>query len=216
MVSVPSFRKTFGYDYEGEAVIPASWLSGFNSISSVGQFFGGFACSWLSDRIGRKTIGQLKRRCGPRSPEFRYGPRHLGRTRGKPGKTGTDGHFSYYRARNSRKLRLSRFQLLRFDLDCSADHALPLTVWYVKRFPVSDRAGKLGTDEHISYFRGQRQLSFRPTWRSGMQCPLPSFSHVRKCKLTPLPNAGQKEPHGNLPARTQDPRRERQRERENC
>ena len=40
--------------YEGEAVIPASWLSGFNSISSVGQFFGGFACSYLCDRIGRK------------------------------------------------------------------------------------------------------------------------------------------------------------------
>lgn len=54
MVSVPSFRRTFGYDYQGQAVIPASWLSGFNSISSVGQFFGGFACSWLSDRIGRK------------------------------------------------------------------------------------------------------------------------------------------------------------------
>lgn len=35
-------------------MIPASWLSGFNSISSVGQFFGGFACSLLSDRVGRK------------------------------------------------------------------------------------------------------------------------------------------------------------------
>jgi sugar porter (SP) family MFS transporter len=35
-------------------VLPASWQSGFNSISSVGQFFGGFACSWCSDRIGRR------------------------------------------------------------------------------------------------------------------------------------------------------------------
>jgi MFS family permease len=35
-------------------VIPASWQSGFNSISSVGQFFGGFICSWLSDRVGRR------------------------------------------------------------------------------------------------------------------------------------------------------------------
>ena len=42
------------YQYQDEWVIPASWLSGFNSISSVGQFFGGFACSWLSDRVGRK------------------------------------------------------------------------------------------------------------------------------------------------------------------
>jgi Sugar (and other) transporter len=42
------------YQFEDEWVIPAPWLSGFNSISSVGQFFGGFACSWLSDRVGRK------------------------------------------------------------------------------------------------------------------------------------------------------------------
>lgn len=42
------------YLFEGDYVIPASWLSGFNSISSVGQFFGGFICSWLSDRLGRK------------------------------------------------------------------------------------------------------------------------------------------------------------------
>ena len=35
-------------------MIPASWLSGFNSISSVGQFFGAFVCSYLADRIGRK------------------------------------------------------------------------------------------------------------------------------------------------------------------
>ncbi|KAK7899976.1 hypothetical protein LTR67_003722 [Exophiala xenobiotica] len=72
MISVPQFRLTFGYVengnlsrehqltsaryiYEGQPVLPASWQSGFNSISSVGQFFGGFACSWMSDRIGRKN-----------------------------------------------------------------------------------------------------------------------------------------------------------------
>lgn len=42
------------YIYEGEPVLQASWQSAFNSVSSIGQFFGGFACSWLSDRIGRK------------------------------------------------------------------------------------------------------------------------------------------------------------------
>jgi MFS family permease len=40
--------------YKGQPVLPASWQSGFNSISSVGQFFGGFACSWFADRWGRK------------------------------------------------------------------------------------------------------------------------------------------------------------------
>ena len=54
MISVPQFRLTFGYIFKGQPVLPASWQSGFNSISSVGQFFGGFACSWLADRFGRK------------------------------------------------------------------------------------------------------------------------------------------------------------------
>ena len=42
------------YIYKNDAVIPASWQSGFNSISSAGQFFGGFLCSWMADRIGRR------------------------------------------------------------------------------------------------------------------------------------------------------------------
>ena len=54
MIGVPQFRKMFGYMYNGAPVLPASWQSAFNSISSVGQFFGGFICSWISDRIGRK------------------------------------------------------------------------------------------------------------------------------------------------------------------
>jgi MFS family permease len=35
--------------------LPASWQSAFNSISSVGQFGGGFLCSWLADRHGRRV-----------------------------------------------------------------------------------------------------------------------------------------------------------------
>lgn len=40
--------------FEGQPVLAASWQAGFNSISSVGQFFGGFACSQIADRFGRK------------------------------------------------------------------------------------------------------------------------------------------------------------------
>lgn len=43
-------------------MIPADWLTAFNIVSSVGQFFGGFACSAISDRMGRKkslTLGVL-------------------------------------------------------------------------------------------------------------------------------------------------------------
>lgn len=59
MVGVPAFREFFGYIYRPpngpeEAVVPAGWLAAFNSISSVGQFFGGFICSWCSDKIGRR------------------------------------------------------------------------------------------------------------------------------------------------------------------
>ncbi|KAK8931769.1 hypothetical protein H634G_04288 [Metarhizium anisopliae BRIP 53293] len=54
MLSVESFRRDFGYIYDGEAVLPADWQTAFNTVSSVGQFFGGFLCAWLADRIGRK------------------------------------------------------------------------------------------------------------------------------------------------------------------
>lgn len=59
MIGVPSFRRDFGYEFindkgEEDWVIPADWLAAFNTISSVGQFFGGFMCSVISDRIGRK------------------------------------------------------------------------------------------------------------------------------------------------------------------
>ncbi|KAE8378536.1 maltose permease [Aspergillus bertholletiae] len=62
MVSVPAFREYYGYVYKGSPVIPANWLSAFNVISSVGQFFGGFLCSYVADRIGRKkslTMGVI-------------------------------------------------------------------------------------------------------------------------------------------------------------
>ncbi|KID78870.1 General alpha-glucoside permease [Metarhizium brunneum] len=54
MLSVESFRRDFGYIYDREAALPADWQTAFNTVSSVGQFFGGFLCAWLADRIGRK------------------------------------------------------------------------------------------------------------------------------------------------------------------
>ncbi|KAH8801361.1 maltose permease [Xylogone sp. PMI_703] len=54
MISVPSFRLKFGFLTADGPVLAARWQSAFNSCSSVGQFFGGFLCSWVSDRIGRK------------------------------------------------------------------------------------------------------------------------------------------------------------------
>ncbi|CAF3430383.1 hypothetical protein SNK03_006687 [Fusarium graminearum] len=55
MISVASFRRDFGYVENGEAILPADWQTAFNTISSVGGFFGGFICSWLCDKVGRKN-----------------------------------------------------------------------------------------------------------------------------------------------------------------
>lgn len=54
MISVPAFRKNFGEVYKDEYVIPAAWQTAFNVISSPGGFFGGFACSFIADRFGRR------------------------------------------------------------------------------------------------------------------------------------------------------------------
>ncbi|OAL04217.1 general substrate transporter [Phaeosphaeriaceae sp. SRC1lsM3a] len=54
MIGVASFRRDFGYIFEGEAVLPANWQTAFNTVSSIGQFFGGFVCSWTADRVGRR------------------------------------------------------------------------------------------------------------------------------------------------------------------
>lgn len=54
MIAVPAFRRDFGYMLDGQAVLPAKWQSAFNVVASIGQFFGGFMCSAIADRIGRK------------------------------------------------------------------------------------------------------------------------------------------------------------------
>ena len=54
MISVPSFRRDFGYVSDGQYILPAQWQAAFNNIGSVGQFFGGFLCSQAADLIGRK------------------------------------------------------------------------------------------------------------------------------------------------------------------
>ena len=54
MIAVPAFRHDFGYLFNGEPVLPASWQTAFNILSAVGQFFGGFICSYFADKFGRK------------------------------------------------------------------------------------------------------------------------------------------------------------------
>ncbi|KAH8591221.1 hypothetical protein B0O99DRAFT_690831 [Bisporella sp. PMI_857] len=55
IISVPAFRRDFGYLFKHSYVIPADWQSAFNIITAVGQFFGGFSFGWLADKIGRRA-----------------------------------------------------------------------------------------------------------------------------------------------------------------
>ncbi|KAG8216575.1 general substrate transporter [Butyriboletus roseoflavus] len=54
LLSVPQFRTDFGYIYQGQPVLPASWQSAFNSVSSIGGMFGGLSLGWISDKLGRR------------------------------------------------------------------------------------------------------------------------------------------------------------------
>ncbi|PCH42436.1 general substrate transporter [Wolfiporia cocos MD-104 SS10] len=57
LLSVPSFRRDFGYydpSDSGSYVLAARWQSAFNSISSVGGMFGGLSLGYVSDKFGRR------------------------------------------------------------------------------------------------------------------------------------------------------------------
>ncbi|CAG8171014.1 unnamed protein product [Penicillium olsonii] len=54
IIGVPAFRSTYGYIHDGEYVIPAEWLTAFGVCSYCGLFFGGFICSAIADRYGRR------------------------------------------------------------------------------------------------------------------------------------------------------------------
>ncbi|KAH9939513.1 maltose permease [Amylocystis lapponica] len=55
LLSVPSFRRDFGYlDDAGAYVLPAKWQSAFNSVSSIGGMFGGLSLGYVSDKFGRR------------------------------------------------------------------------------------------------------------------------------------------------------------------
>ncbi|RSH91961.1 hypothetical protein EHS25_009331 [Saitozyma podzolica] len=58
-LSVPSFRRDFGYTYDGQYVLPASWQSAFNSVSSIGGMFGGLSLGIVAERFGRRGATAL-------------------------------------------------------------------------------------------------------------------------------------------------------------
>ncbi|OJJ44590.1 hypothetical protein ASPZODRAFT_160680 [Penicilliopsis zonata CBS 506.65] len=55
-LSVPQFRKDFGFYYDGEYVIPASWQSAYTGGSYASATVGSLGASYLADRIGRRLV----------------------------------------------------------------------------------------------------------------------------------------------------------------
>jgi len=54
LLSVPIFRRDFGYESDGSYLLPAKWQSTFNCVSSIGAMFGGASLGYFSDRFGRR------------------------------------------------------------------------------------------------------------------------------------------------------------------
>lgn len=56
VISIPQFRKDFGFEFGGSYVLDAKWQSaisgGPNGALCVGSFIG----SWLADKFGRKWV----------------------------------------------------------------------------------------------------------------------------------------------------------------
>ncbi|KAG0651218.1 Maltose transport MAL11 [Hyphodiscus hymeniophilus] len=55
VISLPAFRKTFGYLYEGDYVVSANWQLGFQAATLGGIVFGGFVTGLASQRWGRRV-----------------------------------------------------------------------------------------------------------------------------------------------------------------
>jgi SP family general alpha glucoside:H+ symporter-like MFS transporter len=57
-ISIATFQRDFGYEFEGEYIISSRWQIGFNSASYVGQSFGAIISGYMADRVGKRlTMG---------------------------------------------------------------------------------------------------------------------------------------------------------------
>ncbi|KAJ5082091.1 hypothetical protein N7532_011134 [Penicillium argentinense] len=54
VVAIPEFKVVFGYEYEGELLISATWNSLWTAMAFLGMSIGSIVCGWLSDKAGRR------------------------------------------------------------------------------------------------------------------------------------------------------------------
>lgn len=53
--ALPGFKLVFGYEYEGQLLVSATWNALWTAMTSLGMLLGGIACGYLSDRFGRQV-----------------------------------------------------------------------------------------------------------------------------------------------------------------
>jgi MFS transporter, SP family, general alpha glucoside:H+ symporter len=56
LLGLPAFNRQFGYLYNGQYVIPASWQSAVSNSGSIGIFIGVLINGWLTEHFGHRKI----------------------------------------------------------------------------------------------------------------------------------------------------------------
>ncbi|EAU37867.1 conserved hypothetical protein [Aspergillus terreus NIH2624] len=56
LVGLQPFKRTFGYEYQGNYVIPARWISAFNYANPLGGIVGALFSGWAYDRLGPRIM----------------------------------------------------------------------------------------------------------------------------------------------------------------
>ncbi|PKS11134.1 hypothetical protein jhhlp_002895 [Lomentospora prolificans] len=56
IISVPEFRKDFGYEFEGSYVLHANWQSAFQGAPVASGMVGALGCGALADWLGRRAV----------------------------------------------------------------------------------------------------------------------------------------------------------------
>ncbi|KAL0932627.1 maltose permease [Colletotrichum truncatum] len=54
-IALPSFKMVFGYEYQGQLLISATWNAVWTAMTYLGMSGGGILSGWLSDRFGRRV-----------------------------------------------------------------------------------------------------------------------------------------------------------------